>query len=397
MINGENSIIRQATNAKEEVEKANELEQVKLAVIGAKLENNELNTSELQKVLKTYNLNGTLRGSKNWVYIGNNNNYLITQNGEVSITEQQYLGIIIGNTENALPDGYQQVEYIESTGTQYIISDIEVQSGLKVESKSIVTEGGDMYIFGARNQYGSCFFNGFYGNKFQTNYNGYWLIGSQNLNTSYIIKTALEIGNQIVSVDGLNIYTGAKSDKIISDGTKCTIFCVNTNNTDNYYFYKGKAYYLKISKENDIIGYFLPVLDKDNVPCMYDIITKRTFYNKGSDEFLYGQKVDKKIFNCVGNKKSNDKYEIPITLKTSKGEKSLNISLDEPLRKIEDTSDYLDLINKKVVRYTKQDTITGDILLLDSPTEEYFEADNIDFNDVISIQVDTDIQPSSIE
>ncbi len=52
-------------------------------------------------------------------------------------------------------------------------------------------------------------------------------------------------------------------------------------------------------------------------------------------------------------------YKIPITVSNGTDTKTTNIYLKEPLRKIGDYADYLDLTNKKVVRNVKEYKITG--------------------------------------
>ena len=52
-------------------------------------------------------------------------------------------------------------------------------------------------------------------------------------------------------------------------------------------------------------------------------------------------------------------YKIPITVSNGTDTKTTNIYLKEPLRKIREYADYLDLTNKKVVRYVKEDVFTG--------------------------------------
>ena len=52
-------------------------------------------------------------------------------------------------------------------------------------------------------------------------------------------------------------------------------------------------------------------------------------------------------------------YKIPITVSNGSETKTTNIYLKEPLRKIGEYADYLDLTNKKVVRYVKEDVFTG--------------------------------------
>lgn len=43
----------------------------------------------------------------------------------------------------------------------------------------------------------------------------------------------------------------------------------------------------KIRKNNEYVGDFIPVLDWNDRPCMYDKITNQLFYNAGTGEFLY--------------------------------------------------------------------------------------------------------------
>ena len=42
--------------------------------------------------------------------------------------------------------------------------------------------------------------------------------------------------------------------------------------------------YPGLQEEIDLI----PVLDKNNIPCMFDKVTKQFFYNQGTGQFLYG-------------------------------------------------------------------------------------------------------------
>lgn len=50
-----------------------------------------------------------------------------------------------------------------------------------------------------------------------------------------------------------------------------------------------KIYYAKLFDENDnLVFHAIPVLDQDNVPCMYDKVSDTFFYNQGTGEFSYG-------------------------------------------------------------------------------------------------------------
>ena len=107
-------MLQKATNAKQANEEAKELELIKLAVASAKLAGEGTITKEnLESELKI-NFNDNIitisEIEDGWSY----NSYKIYKNGEV---------------DKLLPKGYQQVEYIESTGIEYIDTGIIPQNG----------------------------------------------------------------------------------------------------------------------------------------------------------------------------------------------------------------------------------------------------------------------------
>ncbi len=86
MLTGENSIIKQSVKAKEETDKANEFEQVNLAVISAKIYNNGvLKTENLRSELAKENEAGTLYGNGYWIWKDRLNCYIIDNDGNVKI------------------------------------------------------------------------------------------------------------------------------------------------------------------------------------------------------------------------------------------------------------------------------------------------------------------------
>ena len=130
---------------------------------------------------------------------------------------------------------------------------------------------------------------------------------------------------------------------------------------------------------------------------MYDIISETSFYNEGTGIFKYGQEVNSIIKEGVGDK-NNSEYVIPIVIKESNDkQQEVNIKINEPLRKLDSIADYINLKDKKVVRYIKQDSITGELALLDKPIEEKIEINDIDFSNIISIVVKTEVKPSNIK
>jgi len=49
-----------------------------------------------------------------------------------------------------------------------------------------------------------------------------------------------------------------------------------------------KIYYFQIWNDNILVRDFIPVLDKQGIPCFYDKVTKTCFYNQGEGQFIYG-------------------------------------------------------------------------------------------------------------
>lgn len=98
------------------------------------------------------------------------------------------------------------------------------------------------------------------------------------------------------------------------------------------------------------------------------------------------------------------KYKIPVKVSLSSGEeKTFNIYLDEPLRKIGDYADYIDFANQQIVRYVEVLDDTGTLTIeesyqgLETPEIESIELPTIStYSGINTITVDTDVQPSNM-
>ena len=120
-LTGNNGLLTKAETAVQSNKDSQELEKIKLAVLSAQMKNGG-------KILTAENLNAELQANLNddtttaekigndWYY----KEYVIYENGNV----EKY--------DKLLPKEYQQVEYIESTGTQYIDTGIIPKATMKV-------------------------------------------------------------------------------------------------------------------------------------------------------------------------------------------------------------------------------------------------------------------------
>lgn len=199
--------------------------------------------------------------------------------------------------EPRLPAEYQEVEYLEATGTQAFFTDVPIQDNLTVDSVQTFN-GGDTYLFGGHSGKGlqSCF-NGYWNYRIQCSYSGYyhWAsnLSADNITIYHIVLTQRN-GYQLGYLDGKNILYDTKTTTAdTSAGATAVAFGQrNPSNTINQW-YKGKVYSLKVSKEGTLLADFVPCYRKaDTKPGMYDLVTGNFYVNQGTGEFLYGANVN---------------------------------------------------------------------------------------------------------
>ena len=149
VLTGDNGLLTKTETAVKSNNDAQEKEKVKLAATAAKLTGHgTITTDYLNNELRNiFNDNAIAVEEKSdgWLFIGNKE-YIIYKNGKVE-------EIIEIKEENValLPKEYQQVEYIESTGTQYIDTGIYPSSDSKVITEVSIGEGNKKSaIFGSR-------------------------------------------------------------------------------------------------------------------------------------------------------------------------------------------------------------------------------------------------------
>jgi hypothetical protein len=228
--------------------------------------------------------------------------YAISSDTIVSFIEDSvpspYAPSPIQNAGRLLPDEYQEVEYIESTGTQYIDTDVKGGSNIKMQFEGAFKRiTGFSSVTGSRNAYltdananSFCFFANTGNEDYQ-----YYL-------TSY--KTTDMSANKIsveMSKDGI-FFNGVLKHQVAqetwSNDYNITIFAINTAGTigcgKNH-----KIYSYKLYESSVLIRNFIPCYRKsDNVIGLYDLVNNVFYTNQGTGTFLKGADVDTSI-ECV--------------------------------------------------------------------------------------------------
>ena len=287
-----NNVLDKAKYGVDKYSDEEELEQIKLAVAAAMLKGNGF--------LDTENLNSELHeridGTENAEKIGNNyyyNGFVISEDGNV----EKY--------DKLLPKEYQQVEYIESSGEQYIDTGViqsDYTNNLKGYADFQFTKLDDIStVGGCRKSSISCYFFMFLADssKFQSN------IGKGNfleitIANSDFDRHVFEFDSHLCTCKYDNNTSFDYFNSNASVPYSIYLFAYNDNN-DRLRKSSVKIYRFSLSTKDDIyIRNLIPcyttttVTDVDRTECsagtvgLYDTVTGQFYTNKETGTFGYG-------------------------------------------------------------------------------------------------------------
>lgn len=178
----------------------------------------------------------------------------------------------------------KQVEYIQSSGTQWMDTGVIMTSNIDVEmSFSMVAQGaGEDMLIGCWDANTNGFLLGL--NK-SSNYafryayansawNGTTLAYDTNVHTAKINGTEAKI-------DGITLAT--KGDKVITSTSSIRLWHWGNRSTSSFPFAQAKIYYCKIKDNNNLIRDLVPVYI--GTYCLYDMVNQKYYYNKGTGAF----------------------------------------------------------------------------------------------------------------
>ena len=196
-----------------------------------------------------------------------------------------------------LPNEYQQVEYIESDGTQYINTGLEGKNGYTFETKIKYTDFPNSYSYVAG--FGTSSSNRIYFIRGQKSglTDGWTFDGdSHNLpsvsivaDTEYVYKSIMESGNQKLYRNNILLDSATRSDT--NSYGNVWLFATDYNHSPNGAS-ACKMYYAKFTFNGELVRNFIPCYRKsDNVAGMYDTITKSFYSSLGSNAFTKGSNV----------------------------------------------------------------------------------------------------------
>ena len=176
---------------------------------------------------------------------------------------------------------YTPVKYLESTGTQYIDTNVNCSSEFSILIENSFTTLDGLQLFGA------------YQSPKRTHY------GVVNHKLYMPTVENRQTQEHIFNIDTNKhqYYLSSKlykfDDKVVANGNfeftdeiNFYLFSRNVNGISSNYC-NSKLYSVKIWISNTLVRDYVPVIDSSGIPCLYDKVEDKFYYNEGSGEFLY--------------------------------------------------------------------------------------------------------------
>lgn len=198
---------------------------------------------------------------------------------------------MMGEIDYGLPKNYMAVEYLESTSEkQWFDTGIKASSTLTVEGEWYIdrsTIADDYVIFYQGETSIGVYSFGLLSYNTQSSHNWCWTIGSGRENfqnpTNHALRFHSKTTNKQCIINGV-VEKTYSSNKFTS---RRDIFIFGTSSSTRVKPNKGddgtkRIYWMKIWDGQTLVRDFQPCLDASSTPCLYDRVSKQTFYNKGS-------------------------------------------------------------------------------------------------------------------
>ena len=215
-----------------------------------------------------------------------------------------------GYTFQGWKEPFTRIEYLESTGTQWIDTKYIPLISTNFDIGYMYTNGvgtiSGQVLFGSRKE--SSDYPGFLLSSYNISYsevlnsnsvprNGYVRLGYGVSQATYSLTQNASVFNTLkcdsygyVFLNGNRVYNTPLTRNTPPD-ISLYMFALHTNQGITDYA-KGRIYHLKLYDNDTLVHDFIPVLDSQNIPCMYDKVSKTFFYNQGTGDFIAGPVIN---------------------------------------------------------------------------------------------------------
>ena len=194
---------------------------------------------------------------------------------------------------NKLPYEYQQVEYLESTGTQYIDTEFIPHHypimQVEYQAVSIPAPGERQSLFGSSIEKSS---------RFLLSYNGASLTGigdgfsTKNHNLCRDKKRHICVINTKTLTIYIDDILAVNANEFLNDNNfTVLLFAFNRSGVATG-MSKTKIFFAKCWNDDTLVRDFIPCYRKaDNEAGLYDLVNGKFYTNKGTGEFILGNGI----------------------------------------------------------------------------------------------------------
>ena len=203
-----------------------------------------------------------------------------------------------------LPVGYTRLAYLESIGTtrneiSYIKLDLSFNYKDRVVFETLHKIAQNQKTNNAELRNSNNYF--FWGVKSD----GYEYFGFPDmtvLNTDIVAAT--DYAKYRLEINNLDfrfyVNENLHAEKQVKTGheQRIGVFCALSDFGNSYPFH-GKKKYFKVWIRDRIVYHLVPCLDTGGVPCMFDLTSRKPFYNEGTGEFVAGVENQVQLNNLL--------------------------------------------------------------------------------------------------
>lgn len=197
--------------------------------------------------------------------------------------------------QSGLPEGYTAVDYLQSSGTQWIEMGVTPNQNTKAVLKIKINDFNGkvgVTLIGSRTDGNS-------NDQFYTYLDAYdnaprflFRMDGQTKATSWTGLTTNKIYTVTLSgtemkaelEDGTAVFSKTFS---VPDFTSTVTMALFKSKPVDIGF-RGRIYSCKHYSGDELIQDFVPCLDTEGAPCMFDLVSRKSFYNKGTGSFTWG-------------------------------------------------------------------------------------------------------------
>lgn len=193
-----------------------------------------------------------------------------------------------------LPSSYTAVDYLQSTGTQWIEMGVtpnqNTKAVLKIKINVFTSKGAS--LIGSRTNINSddqftTYLDDYGGTRFLFRVDGQTkAISWKGLTTNKIYIVTLS-GTEMKAEleDGTAVFS--KTFSVPDFTSTLTMALFRSKGVSSDYF-RGRIYSCKHYSGDELIQDFQPCLDTNGMPCMFDFVSRKPFYNVGTGSFAWG-------------------------------------------------------------------------------------------------------------